>query len=138
MNDFTVCINITSLCNVMCDYCSAYIPYDSNDKNIITLTTIKIIVNLINQYLKDYSIKIVLLGGETLLHPDINSIILSLYEIHNLKNIDLYTNASLLLENMIHNPSHIHYIMSYHIDILLEKNLDLYNTNFFKNILFLK
>lgn len=51
MQIFNIAINITSACNIMCDYCSAYIPYDKNEKGIMSDTVIQTIVECINAYL---------------------------------------------------------------------------------------
>lgn len=136
MQIFNIAINITSACNIMCDYCSAYIPYDKNEKGIMSDTVIQTIVECINTYLSDFDIIILLVGGEPLLHPYLDKIISLLYSIKKLVHIEICTNGSVLLENVIHNHNKLNYILSYHIDMLLDKNLMKFNDIYFKNIEF--
>lgn len=137
MKIFTVNINITNKCNIMCDYCSAYIPYNENNEMIMSNVSIKTIVECINNYLTDFHIVVVLLGGEPLLYPNLDILIKSLYSIKNLIHIEICTNASLLLQNIISNNTRIVYTLSYHIDMLIQNKLNIYNNNFIKNVQFL-
>ena len=137
MQDFTISINITSVCNIMCDYCSAYIPYDKNDKNIISENTIKIIVELVNKYLSDFNIIVIIVGGEPLTHLQLDNIIKQIRKIKNLDHIEICTNGSLLLNEIISNHAKIIYALSYHIDMIIDKNLENYSSHLIKNIEFL-
>lgn len=136
-NNFTIGICLTNNCNIMCDYCLAYVPYDNNIKGIMTNTIMQTIIKCINTYLIDYDITMVLSGGELLTHPYINDVLQYIYTIKNLRHIELCSNATLLIKNIIHYDKYVHYDLSFHIDTLLDKGYYDYINNFIENVKYL-
>ena len=60
----------------MCEYCSSGLSYQENFKIwYISLDMIKYISYMIGKYLDIFNIYILILGGEPLLHPQLEKII---------------------------------------------------------------
>lgn len=132
---FNFVININNICNFKCKYCinniSTILPHYNYS---ISLDIIKLIVYCINNYLYEYNITIELLGGEPLLHKNLNNIIIELLQIKKLNIIHIFTNNTLPL-NKININNKIVYNISYHYEEL-NRSIDLYN-QFLANINYL-
>lgn len=136
MVDFFISINLTNRCNLGCKYCIAESPYNQIYDNI-TLSNINFIVYMINKYLSDLKIFILLVGGEPLLHPYINNILDTLRNnIKNLVYIYICTNGTLPIEKIIKNHTLLYYSITYHADII--ENMSTYQQNFINNLKFIK
>lgn len=139
---YYISINITNRCNLNCAYCIAYSPYNLIFDDI-SLNKIRMLVKLINMYLSDsFRINVVLVGGEPLLYPSINDIIIILREIYKIYRINICTNGCIYIGDCIEydilklyaNLDLINWSMSYHVDTLIEKNSVVYHQNFKRNI----
>lgn len=83
---------LVSHCQFKCTYCY-YGPHKSN----IDYTSLSKIVLTKLKTIKD-DIKLTLVGGEPTLHPDFHNLIKNLYELDNIKEINIVTNFEQPLE----------------------------------------
>lgn len=130
---FYVSINLTNRCNLNCKYCTASVPF-TTVKNDITLSTVKYVVKMINMYLSSFNIYIILTGGEPLVYPYLNETVNLLYTIKNISRIDICTNGTLPLKNVVENNSLVFYSLSYHANVIYQKQLVDYHKNFIENL----
>ena len=115
--NFYISINITNQCNFNCEYCISNVPHQIT-LNYISITAIRYIVEMINMYLQNSNIHVIVTGGEPLLHPKLNDIISELYKIRNLQIIYIY----ILMEVMIYKTQLfiiIRYILFCHFILIL-------------------
>lgn len=135
--NFYISINITNQCNFNCEYCISNVPHQIT-LNYISITAIRYIVEMINMYLQNSNIHVIVTGGEPLLHPKLNDIISELYKIRNLQIIYIYTNGSYDIQNTIIYYNKIYFILSFHIDIITRNNKLTYAySSFTQNLKFL-
>lgn len=93
-------IKLTNFCNYNCGYCC----FHSKEKEFININNIKLLKSQIDLF-NNPKIKIILYGGEPLLHPDFNNIVDLLSEY----DITVQTNGSLPLTN-----NNCFYMVTYH------------------------
>ena len=86
-----IIINLTHKCNFNCWYC-----YDKNNRGSTEFLNFEYIKIFIDAYAQNYKdpLKIVLMGGEPTLHPDLFEIIVFLNNSNIVKSITLVTNLS--------------------------------------------
>lgn len=97
-------IFLTTFCNYKCNYCT--LNTGKLESNFNSLDTIKKLNNMYNFNNVD------ILGGEPLLHPDINDILFFLESIN--KNVVLYSNASNQSIKNIKYYNNLKFIFSFH------------------------
>lgn len=89
---------------------------------------------MINTYLTDFKIRLYLVGGEPLVYPQLNSIIQNLHEIKNMERLSICTNGTFYIKNLISDYFPIYYMLTYHADVIADKQLFSQHTNFIKNL----
>lgn len=84
---------ITEYCSLKCKYCSHYIPYRKNPVTWKKEDCIKWAVAASEVF--DRIEKLVVCGGELMLHPDLNEIVEKISQISNVQRIDILTNGTI-------------------------------------------
>lgn len=90
---------VTTRCTLNCKYCAALIPFYKHPADV----PIDILTQSMSRYLQavDYVGVIRLLGGEPLLHSELNSVIDSILEFrHKIGRIEIVTNGTLPIKNV--------------------------------------
>lgn len=96
---FSVSLDICTLCNFDCPYCSVdVIDISSTENRIMPIKHITILVNYINAYLPQMNIRYCIRGGEPLLSCHIPEIMEELKKTKNLYEITMLTNGAIPLE----------------------------------------
>lgn len=105
-------LNICSICQQHCWYC-----YARNGKchivwnKILPFNFIKKIINAIG-YMR-YNVRLSILGGEPLLHPNFNDILLETLKYDNIKKVDIFSNGLKSIKKYVIDPK-IFYTFSFH------------------------
>ena len=85
---------ITERCNLNCQDCAAFVPFNLNPNTSSAETIIRSVKNYCSSFEIVY--RICIMGGETFLHKDINRIISEISLIPNLIFIDIATNGTVI------------------------------------------
>ena len=73
MEELTICWSITTVCNMNCYYCFSH--HDNDNKQFhMTDRLIDVTIQKLREAAKTYSIRLVILGGEPTLHPNLKEI----------------------------------------------------------------
>lgn len=94
-------IRVTNKCSLQCKYCADLIPYYKKKENIDYKEIIKDINLLINSV--DYIHELLIIGGETFLHPDLYKIIRYCVRIKKISSIILTTNGTIVPNSKLLN-----------------------------------
>ena len=108
----------------MCEYCSSGLSYQENSKIwYISLDMIKYISYMLEKYLDIFNIYILILGGEPLLHPQLEKIIHIFEHNKNVKKLVIITNNSIEIDSIFKKPINIpiHFTFSFHADTIYKK-----------------
>lgn len=89
-----LCLSITSRCTLRCKYCSAYVPYTKNHKDLpieSVISDLKLLFDAIH-----FIDSINILGGEPFLYPQLGTLLKFLHEIPLFRAAPLITNGTLI------------------------------------------
>lgn len=97
LHSHVLCYAITQKCTLKCKNCASFIPYIENP---VHLKKAAILTDLVS-YFKwvDHLQTLIISGGDPMLHPDFNQILLNIGEIYykkKISNIEILTNAIII------------------------------------------